>query len=915
VEIKTIQKIKIIVAQNNDLTLIFPKEYRNEAWMNDFGEIQLMLRNLSIDDIKIKFDLSNLTWIDPLPLLSICISIEELEKAKVDILLPDIGSNNKESNKLLAFFYSEGFFDQFSNNEKVRFIENKTIEVKDYTKFGALIGELQFKDCGIIKAQVVDLEEIVIHNKKTIDDWINDLVNRSQYYLRNKVESYRVDEIINRLQRLLSETATNVYEHAYEGINKKYIGIYVRFRNGLANTRISDKERLELKKILILEQNNSPLLNWWFIDNVFNFIEVFIIDAGNGLSNNYYNESNKPQWPFALAWEDAVINGIRGKNKIVKRTQFGGLYSICRNLGHNYVWARDANQCIGHSLPLRTGIVPSEGIITDQQIKGLSLVFRLTWDIATDDETTWERVEFNHEHLETNPYFQELSESKDIYHRFYGKNLDENLNKSYIFVVDDRFKFTRKYSEIIYSRDRINTRFCIYLPGQFMQKNRILTNVNELFSGLVCSSRTLIICDIVPYEANLFELALEKATFTQKFLDSFDSIILITQRFSILYLDKDGNTFYRNTNLANDFISNIPARFAPHLSLRHIIAWLKTHDSLLFWLIIKDKSKINNSLFINGKIIWYRDDVEYEMDGYLNFAQVITDVEVRKIVETSLSRTLCLSNYWGIQFNNIDILTSQLASKMNSHFPYYQSAMNSDQFEILLGSILVTGLAEYNAQQQISLELKQIPIHFFIHQSIRETKNKKEINNSNKNFPHLFLWPKEWLTNNFPFVNRDFRRVGSSHVIAPYGWKYYPIPRFLLYNKKKEVFVNDYAEIENKNDCEFISAYACTPSETYNDWQISGKQILEIGHYHYENKHDLFKIDFPMAINDSFNEGGKLAVFLLAEFLVALGTNTSSIISNNFDIYNATQKEKTKKTDEILDKNIQRFVKSVEIYI
>lgn len=898
---------------NNEIIIVFPNEYRNQIWSEQYGKIQSFLRTNLNGCTKLIVDLSNITWIDPLPLLSLSISIEELKEIVVHIILPSIGSNFKNSNKVLAFFWSEGFFEQFSKKD-IHFFDDRTEEIIDFSKYSALAGEMQYKDCSIIKAQVVNLNEIIQLKQQTIDEWIKELVSKAQYSIKNKIESYKTDEIINRLQRLLSETATNVYEHAYSENEEKFIGIYVRFRNGLANTRVSDKDRITLKKLFIDEQKNSPLLNWWFIDSVFNFIEIFIIDSGCGLSENYYIANEKPKYPFRIAWEDAVIKGIRGKTNRQKKTQFGGLYSICKTLGQNYIYARDANEFIGHSLPLRTGLVPSEIIKTDIQIKGFSLIFRLTWDVASDNETNWEKIESDSSNLENNPYFQELCEPIDIYQRFYGKSLKKDLEKSSIFVIDDRFNFSRRLSDKIYSKDKSNLKFCFYLPGQFLQKNKILSNVNDFFNDIVCTSRTLIICDIVVYEANLFQLALENATFSKEFLDSFDSIILISQRFSILYLDKDGDTYFKNSNLGKDFLNTTAINFVPHLSLKHTIAWLKTHDSLLFWLIVWEKSNVSNLLYINGIIKWYREDVEYEMDGYLNFAQIITIVEVKKILENSLYRTLSLSNNSGIRFNNIDILTSQLASKMNSLFYNYQSDTNQGQFEILLGSVIVSGLAEFNARQ-INYLFQQIPIHFFLHQSLKNAETNEILNNTNLNTPHLFLWPKEWLKKNFPESYRDFRRVGRSHVIAPYGWKYYPIPRFRLFDKTKGVFVNDFSEIDKNDDWEFISAYVSSPSESYNDWQIAGKQILEIGHYHYENKHDMLKFDFPLAINDSFNEGGKLAVFLLSEFLIALGLDTSSITTNSHDVILSYQKEKTSITEDILDKSTQNFINSINIYI
>jgi len=406
---KTIDTI-CLKEEYGTVTIKYPSKYRNGAWGNGFGLIQDYFRNISSNISVIVIDLSEITWIDPLPILSLLISIAEIRKnekvigVKIRMIIPKKNANLGKSKKVLAFLSLEGFMDQFQKLD-VDIIEyslenidnqpqqkNERIEErKDYKKiYSSLAGELRYTNCSIIGATIEDL--VVINNKYgSIDKWIKELVNQIKYVLKNKIESYKSEEVLYQLQSLLSETISNVYEHAYNEKGYKYVGCYVRFRKGILNTGIGKQERDSLYKASNEENNECPKLNKYFIDNIFSFLEIFVIDAGCGLSYNYFPDQS-PKYPFRKAWEMAIIDGNRGIRSTKKSTQFGGLYSICRKLGHNYVCSKDRNEWIGHSLPLRTRVIPSEITTAKKDLIGFSIIFRLTWDVATDNVESWEKL-------------------------------------------------------------------------------------------------------------------------------------------------------------------------------------------------------------------------------------------------------------------------------------------------------------------------------------------------------------------------------------------------------------------------------------------------------------------------------------------------------------------------------------------
>lgn len=887
------------------LTIIFPPEYRNNVWANEFGEIQHVISNIIPDILRITFDFSNCIWVDPLPLLSLLLTISEIKNSlEKKIIFPKIGDNSNKSDKVLAFLHTEGFIEQFINNKVEIYNEGVKLNESDFKKYENLKSCLNYSDCTIIKAFIQNLNEIT-QNGSTIDKWVNKTIEEKKYDIKNKVDSISAEEVMSRLRCLLSETINNVYEHAYDANSpKKNVAFYVRFRNGLGNNKVRANERYKLLKLFNDEHESSPKLTRFFIDNIFNFIEIFVIDNGKGLSVNYIENIQDVKYPFRQAWQKALIEGKRGLNSKNKNTEFGGLYSISRYLGNNYICARDENEWMGTSLPCKDDVHIGTPIDSKKQIKGLSIIYRLTWNVAADDVEGWNYFATSeHSILE-----RELVNGDDIYSRFYKKRLSEFLKRKEIpfYIKDNRFFNTKEILEKLYKlNEEENTNsgfdFCIYLPEIGIQKNEICENVNS-FDKFTVKSKTLIIADILTQEANLFQLAIEWASFSENFCLNFDKIILITRRLHTFVLQKterNRRMFFAKANdiTQKNYATNKPTSFSPQTSLSHLIAWLKTHDSLLFWMNIQKKNFPKNDLYVNNKIKWYGDDgAELDMHGYLNFAQTLTDSLSKNIYEICLTRTLCLSNGFGCTYENMDVLTDRLSSKMNSLF-YNEKDSNKTQ-KILLGSVIVSGLSQRSTKKMGKA------IHFFRHGGIK--------NQSTTESMHLILWPEQWLKQIFPETAKDYRRVGRSHVIAPYGWKYYPIPRYRLFDTIKEEYVSDYTNLEQKDKYEFHCAYECTPSKTYNEIQVAGKQAVEIGHFHYENQHDLFKIDFPMLINNSFNENGKLCQFLLSEFLMALG-NDSSMIDEKFpNQLKLERRERTRLTSEILTLSVKKLKELVQ---
>lgn len=923
-----IEPIKTVFSSNS-VTITLPEQFRIKYWSENYGEIQILLRNLSDSITTIRIDIAACIWVDPLPLLSLIISLAELGDKAIEFIIPTIkgrsddGSYKQTTNKVLAFLQVEGFFDQLKKLDISFHYELTLTKVNedDFEKFSLLKNEMYYTNCNIIPAIVVDLD----HLEGTIDDWVSKLLDNARYELRNKISPLLLEDISFQIKMILTETLANIQEHAYENdpLKKKIGGFYVRHRDGLLKTNANRHNNIRLIRAISSEHDQSPRLMRHFIENCQSFIEIFVIDAGQGLSQSYLKNKPAVKNPFRSTWQKTVLHGERN-NDSPKKTESGGLYSIARLAEKNFLWGRDANEFCSDSLPPKQSNNHFLTIDTEKQIEGLSLIYRIACDQETEHAKNWNHLIIDQSNFDDNIYLDQLIEEKDIYGKFFNFGL-RNLNDNPVFVRDNRIHYDPEVVEFLtrYLNQSTNARFILYLPEKSQIKNKIIETVNNDFLEIKSKSKTLIIADIPVVDSNYFQNALVNADYSPEFTDKYDRIVLVNQKLSVLILQKElidkrpiekrpqrnnrsnPYSFFPNINQSRDFVNSVYTTFQPDQCLQHLIAWLKTHDSFVFWVSLYNK-KYQNEFFINGNVKWFTDADEVIIKGYLNFAQTLTDDVSNRLYEISLNRATVYARGNNVEFKNIDILTKQIVSKIN---PTLAKERKAPYINILVGSVLVSGLSLKEAKEDLGLKENNINIHFFYHHTISK-------NASDKSIPHLFLWPAEWISSHFEPVDIDYRRVGRTHVIAPYGWKYYPVPRYRLYNVKTESYIDENLMTEEElNDpelqCDLIykSVYECPPPQTYRDWQLMGKPILEIGHFAYDGKHDIFKIDFPKAVSESFTYREGLAQFLLSEFLIALGGSEQNIVDMPDHLVSVVR-ERTEIRDD-LTKSSQKKLKQL----
>ena len=151
--------------KNQTLILIFEEEINDASWGAWFGPIQKALRlghwnNSPFSHCHV--DLSSYQWADPLPLMSLSISLAEFEQkgGSVTLNLPSNNSTEIKCKRLLKYMAREGFISLFADRIITRLpFKNGGINIKSVNRMVKIEGkpitkELSDKLRGCTKTQL-----------------------------------------------------------------------------------------------------------------------------------------------------------------------------------------------------------------------------------------------------------------------------------------------------------------------------------------------------------------------------------------------------------------------------------------------------------------------------------------------------------------------------------------------------------------------------------------------------------------------------------------------------------------------------------------------------------------------------------------------------------------------------------------
>jgi hypothetical protein len=593
-----------------DLGVIF----RYDIWAQEFPIIQSTLENPAYKGViykKVSIDITKCTWVDPLPLLSLLLSIHEAHKKgkEIELIVPDVDLQIKEreTDKVIKFLYSEGFLSQFARVCSIISRTGQIVYDKSYGysnekilgTYAKINSSLYYTNSSILPPLIIDTKKQFIQGLDHIDKWIDDLIKKVQPYLRDKIPAFSQKSILHRLTIILVEMVSNVVKHAYENSDKTFAGIYIRFRNGLDNNSLSIEERRKLNYALKEEEKHCSRLSREFLDVRKGCLEIFVIDAGMGFTQSLIKGiGTDAKHPFRIAYS-LVFNDKQRKEAPDNpdHTYEGGLYYIGQMLSANqdYLFGRDENEWVGGPLPLAKDAYELTNSQDELHIQGLSWIIRLSWKNETEiGKNQWKNWDGQ---IQNNPVYEELKSNHLVSPSLF-KIYDFRFNKDEL----PTFKSgVSNDSLILMFADTNQTKFGIW---NYLKK--IATNLNK------SDSRVLIIMDIPEYEKQIYLYSLEKITISDYKVDhwfhKFQKIILISKRLSVAILNKSDSTFICSPELAIDYLDELKSTsFEPERCLAHLMRWVRNYDSLLFWLNIKRLNDKSSNFYVNADIFWNKE--------------------------------------------------------------------------------------------------------------------------------------------------------------------------------------------------------------------------------------------------------------------------------------------------------------------
>jgi len=911
IEQKLLPKLFEIDLNASKLILTAGSTLNDACWGAWFGEVQEILRRGEYNNhsfTSCHVDLSQCYWADPLPLLSLSLSLIEYEQntGRVKVTFPAIHPNpdstnpdkslnprQKDQARLLKFLVREGFFDLLANPKIVNAYninnqESKCREIKfgeiefDSDKDLNLIRELPvslaFERSTCLQAMLLDLsfsvDKEAVRHLETIDALVEKILfHNIAPVIDDEVPGWAQDSLRYRLMTFLCETLNNVFEHA----QTKFAAVYVRYREGALGEAPETWGRLS--RFIKREENNHrvPLMKTRnksesFPNTRTGFFEVFVIDSGIGLCRSLSGllSGNKIN-PVHQTMLDVFKRGVSSKKD--RPTQYGGLHLIGELLtpSKDYFRVQDEDTWWATQLPLKdeeTNAERSEQITLDacgkkycnKEVRGLAWTARLSW-LEAQDVTAGNTPWFG---------FDKPKDRNNVL-KVYKISVDEEVLEinSDILVYDARFSSCQPYEEFPVSLDSSNTTL-LFLPPPNLLKNHIQEEIERLLIKPSLSqfeNLNLVIGDIPSEEAITYLAAINNAyKFTTPVFKAIERVVLVTRalKVSILQRNEIDKSLKTNHDMARTYVvSNKASGTMPHKSLCDYLHTLRKHDGhRLRSMLTEQSSDLEYMDFLAEEVVWNN---ELILQGYLDFAQTLTNPLFRAIYSLSLQRLTGFFPSWDCRLESLDSLIHSLVNLFNTQIPPRPSSKGEHRksLSVQIGSIRVSGYTEHAEKKD-----ENTPVfHFFRH--------------PNGNADGLFLLP--WIssaeiTKSIP-GDKQFRRVGKTPVIARDGWKAYPIHRFYDIAKDK-----------------FDSPYEKTPKDSYRAWQEPSRPSIKLGHWSYGGHHEIFTINLLLAFNTeldriSLHLGGSLARFTYANFFRIFGITEKDLKRQNKALFNKIKED------------------------
>ncbi len=900
------------------LTLVAARDLNERSWGAWFGELQAALdeRQWKGHDIRVcVIDLRPCRWADPLPLLSLALSLANFEAkgGEVRLFLPetcpkpsviqraDSGQNIHQREcldreRLLKFMAREGFLDLLARAQPVTTLEgtSKPLQQTRQTWSGTqpltteripelreLRPSLAFEESTCVPAVLLDLAteppSSVTDTLERIDQWVRRAIQtRIHPVVMDKVPAWAHGGLLYRLQILLRETLHNIVEHAY-GKDGGLAAVYVRYREGRLGQaptawsamephikREDDGSRIALMKAFPTYQAFSRTRAGFF--------EVYILDGGCGLIERLLqNEAVQHLRKLPNPLNEVMREVFNGRSTRPDRpTEKGGIYLLRHLLepARDYLRARDADAWWGRELPLpmtQSETTPAAQFTADagaarhdcRPVSGLAWTARLSWldrmdSAALPEVGNWREMTQKDRH----PLLAILR-----------SNATETSDLS-ISVEDWRLTESAWSSQ---AHDQ-GADILMVLPHRDWMKNRIQDRLAEpVNANRLRPNGTLVVGDIVSEEALTYLLAIRRA---RRLVTDFNAvparIILVTRDLRSIVLCLQDGLYQEDGDGTAAFVSGKSL-----WSLSDYFHALRSHDGRRLWETIDSGEDGPQSAFRREWVDWHDGRC---LDGYLDFPATLTNPICRAIYNLTLEHLTALFPQRDCRLIPLDNLVESLVIRFRAQQRPRNSAFTNDTragvIDVYVGSIRVTGFTE---QDHTSQNENPTVFHFFCHPS-GDSFGRPSDGSSGY---YLLPWleplrgapPHDCSAATQP---RDrYRRIGRTPGIAQGGWKAFRVPRF-----------------DEEGHCQ----YEATPHETYVAWQDPSRTPLRLGHWSYGGHHDLLTVNLLLAFDTELDQislalGGKLARFVYANLFRALGISREHLKDDGKRLWDMIEKD------------------------
>lgn len=802
---------------------------RDEQWSSYGGALAELLRDRSVRSVDINF--SATSWADPAPLLSLFALLGTWKKrVPQGAIRVDLGRHRAgDGNRFLLFLAAQGFLRALEGI--VSWIwQGKPHESEDLIPRLRDLGSVPvFQNADCIHATLLDASALRGPN-------LSEVVER----LVKQASNQRIDRwlaprqrgfLLTKLRLVLTETLDNVAEHAYA---KDGVGaIYARIRFGIPE---DPAEFDRWSRAQLLERRYCPGLARSGFGKRPGWLELFVCDVGMGITHRLTRSTKAPLLQLSgKLFRDAIS---RHTNRAAaNKTQVTGLQHIGFMLRGasdgdrgDFVRIYSQGEWIGEHLPWPEG-----------QLQPAHRNYRSAIDSQFVPGTCF--------HFGIEPPPAELQQQRLMYPKLFHLPVSEDLKSVRVALSKtaeppelpahdffDNFADPKEGAgrgELAHEWiAKLDSTTVVIRPSRSIRKGDFVDQLLQMMTTRNGAVTNIIYADVPPSVAiDLSYILSEERFFPRSPTAASLTVFIVSQDWSsaAFKLRSDKQTFENSNELARGFFAAAESQ----VSASFVASLLRRRDSELFWRLVRDS-------YLNEPVNWSsREPSPVEKDlviqGYLDIASALAPSDLFEVARRCFRRALTSFAHYAA--TSCDELVRQLVemdfdARDLTHAPATQQGKER---LVIAGSVLVTGTTSARYASRTDVDPVGI-VHLLKHVSSPVVT----IEDGATLFAMLWI-PVQQRPKSY---RRRYKRVANSPYIVRGGEGAIPLPRFA-------------APIGERLG---RSLYGMPPADAYRHWQQLG--LLRMGHWTYNQSHDLLTINLGDALDYDRLDGGRIVPWI-----------------------------------------------------